>query len=270
MKSVIAWIAVAAVGVAGLAYGMVQGGRVSDLEGRIQRFEAALAGASAKPARSADEDAPQAAPEADTWLRMHVSDLDRRVGALEKRGGGASTKGRAADDSGATDGDVALLREDVDALLVGQGLDTEDGQNRVLRAVRQAMEADRKQRAQESFDRRAAEMHDAIEKFAEEANLSGSQKDRLEELFGTAQEKMKALMTASQEGGGPQRRETWQQVRQVWDEADKAAREVLDQDQVAAYEKMTSEFGRFGGRRPPQGASQGGAQSGEAPPPPGP
>ncbi|MBI5542781.1 MAG: hypothetical protein HY901_02755 [Deltaproteobacteria bacterium] len=192
-------------------------------------------------------------------VEMELSRLARRVELLERApaapAGGAPTAA-AAMTSEEEVKQLKALRSDVDALLTGEPLGTEEGRKRLKEVVRSIQE--------EAFQDRVAQRDQArverIKRFVEEARLSSTQGQDLTRLLDEETKQRQALWeerrSAGQSdvpGGQPRVRE---QLRALREKTDESAKNLLSADQFTQYKTMRSEDrgeqrggGHGGGRR---------------------
>lgn len=182
-------------------------------------------------------------------LEMEVSRLTRRVDALERSGIVKPGEPAAAMTTEQQAKQLQALRSDVDALLTGEPMQTEEGRKRlkeVVRAVQDEVFADR---VQERTAQREQQRQDRLKKLVEDARLSPTQAQDLSKLLDDETKQRKVLMEARRSGAGPQNgqgsvREQLQAVRRKTDEG---AKGLLSAEQYTQYEAMRAED-RGGGR----------------------
>ncbi|HEY3451439.1 MAG TPA: hypothetical protein VGK67_34085 [Myxococcales bacterium] len=199
-------------------------------------------------------------------LELEISRLMRRVDALERAGVTRPGEPATAMTTEQQAKQLQALRTEVDALLTGEPLGTEEGRKRlkdVVRAVQDEMFADR---AQQREIQRDQERSDRLKKFIEEARLSSTQAQDLSKLLDDESAQRKAWSDARRAANGAgagaagepvasgqQAREQMRTLRQTTDATAKA---MLSAEQYTQYETMRSED-RGGGRGGGPGAGPG-------------
>jgi hypothetical protein len=206
----------------------------------IQRLEGALAARSApgRPARAS----PSTETGADAALERRVASLEQTVARVFRmvlagqsrrqpgRGSGAAADNRS----------VADLREDVDALLTGEAVNTEKGRKQLHQIVRQVQEQVWQER-RERWQTMRKEMQQArIKELAKKAGLSANQVERLGTLLDDERTRRRTLRRSVRDGQLPfaQVRGQMRALRQT---TDQKAKEILDSRQYTEYEKMRKE-----------------------------
>lgn len=193
-------------------------------------------------------------------------DVDDRIAALElivtrlsrlaMRGTGqpgGGTEGGALQLE-AADADLEALREDVDALLVGEGLSSERGRTRLREAVREVQEQMSEERRREHRQRRQTEREERLRTFASENRLSASQLEALMSLLSEASTQREEIFEQVR-AGEKTRDEARTEVRAAREQTDEEIRELLDAPQYEAYEQLRQDErggggeGGGGGRR---------------------
>ncbi|MGC4117530.1 MAG: hypothetical protein QM765_23820 [Myxococcales bacterium] len=195
-------------------------------------------------------------------LEFELSRLMKRVDTLERAG-----VARPGDPAVALSPDqqakqLQALRSDVDSLLTGEPLGTEEGRKRlkeVVRAVQDEMFADRTQQREAQQEQ---ERTDRLKKFIEAARLTATQAQDLTKLMDDEAAQRKALWDARRQAGaagpqpgmgtGQQVREQMRSLRQTTDNGVKA---LLSAEQFTQYEAMRSEE-RGSGRGPGGGGNR--------------
>lgn len=219
-----------------------------------------LAQAPPAPART---DAAPAAPSVDASM---LSAIEARLAAAEREVRATSVLARAAsvrpgEVSGApVDGDdgllsladeLAALRTDVDALLTGRGLESPEAKA----ALKAALEEARSQAREERRERRAAAEAAWLDRFAEEAGLSEAQHEAVRALLDADRETRRSLWAAVREGDKT-RDEVRQERRAMREQTDARLAEILDAEQLEAFNET---------RRGPRGWGDAPARDGESP-----
>lgn len=208
----------------------------------IQRMEAELA------ARPASRGAARASPT--TVAAGDRSDLEGRVASLEQtvarvfrmvlaagqtRERSGRSPGAAADNNAVTD-----LREDVDALLTGEAVSTDQGRKQLHQIVRKVQEEVWQERRQRWDAMRAERSRARVKSLAKEAGLSANQEQQLNTLLDDERTQRRALRRSIRGGQLPwaQVREQMRSLRQA---TDQKAKDLLSSAQYEAYEKMRQE-----------------------------
>ncbi len=188
-------------------------------------------------------------------LEMELSRLMKRVDTLERAGLPRPGEPAQAMTTEQQAQQLQALRADVDALLTGEPLGTEEGRKRlkeVLRSVQDEMFADR---AQQREAQQAQGRADRVRRFVEEARLSATQAQDLTRLLDDEAEKRRSLWDArrganaagGQPGGVSPGQQMRDQMRALRAATDASAKSILGADQYTQYEAMRSEE-RGGGR----------------------
>lgn len=194
-------------------------------------------------------------------LEDELSRLMKRVDALERSGLPRPGEPTSVMTSEQQVKQLQALRTDVDALLTGEPLGTDEGRKRlkeVVRAVQDEMFSERTQQRQAQQDQERA---DRLKKFVDEARLSSTQAQDLTRLLDDESARRKALWdarrTAGSEGGGLTGQQVREQMRTLRQTTDDGAKAMLSPEQYTQYESMRSED-----RRGPGGGSGAGGGGG--------
>ncbi len=218
---------------------------------------AALLGATAL-AMSFVRPAPMPTPEAPA--RVEVPSDDARVEALERElralsARVSSLERRAAVPAGARaeapeelTNEIDTLREDIDAVLAYQPLETEAGRERLKTIVRGVQHEVFRERAQQMRAAHEAREDERFATFVEEHGLDSAQTQALRDAMEEERKKLRALFDRDEDDGPPD----FAKIRPVLEAAREAtvkrAAEVLDPQQLGAFEALRS-FGPGPGRR---------------------
>lgn len=154
---------------------------------------------------------------------------DRERGAGEGKAGGGGGQPSVAD-----------LREDVDALLTGEVLGTAQGRKQLHQVVRQVQEEAWEERRQQWQSMRDEMRRARVDALAKETNMSPRQLEQLNELLDAERTQRRALRRGAREGQLPFG-QVMEQVRAMRQATDQKVRELLDEKQYGAYEKMREE-----------------------------
>ena len=176
-------------------------------------------------------------------MEMELTRLIRRVDALERASSprpGEPAPAMTADQQARQ---LASLRSDVDALLTGEPMHTEQGRERlkeVVRSLQGEMFADRvAQREQERSAR--------LKKLIDDARLSGTQAQDLTRLLDDESQKRQAMMESMRSGGDLTPSAMRDQLRSLRQQTDDSAKSLLSADQFTQYQQMRSEDRGGGG-----------------------
>jgi hypothetical protein len=233
MSHILKWV-VSAVALVALGLVAYQTIRVS----RLQRRVNALARAQTA-GRGAGGDKALAA------LRRRVAALERTATRLlglllSGRGGGPR-----ADAGGWMKSELQGLRDDVDAVLTGEALDTEEGRKRLHELVKKAQKqsrersrSERRKRWKKVFDFLVGEQ---LQKLAEDADLSQDQQDKLKKLINEEFERSRALRRAFRRGDKTAE-EMITQSRKIRDEVDQKVKNMLSSSQYEKYQEQRRDF----------------------------
>jgi hypothetical protein len=202
----------------------------------------------ARPARSTASRAVEPTGGTNRDLEQRITSLEQTVARMFQMVLSAG-RGKAKSDTAPTGSAAQVndLREDVDALLTGEALNTDQGRKQLHQIVRQVQE-DLHQERREQWRKMRDQMHkDRLGQLAKDAGLSANQVERLSSLMDSERTQRRALMRSARRGEIPfaQVRNGMQTLRQT---TDQQARDFLSSSQYTAYEKMRQERG-WGGRR---------------------
>ena len=222
-----------ALAVAALVVVLLQRSTINDMEARL------AARSKEGPAQRAAEPAP-----------ADRSDLERRIASLEQTVARVfrmviADSSRAAGRKGAPSSDappstVSDLREDVDALLTGEAVSTEQGRKRLHDIVRKVQEDAREDRRQRWRTMRDEMRRSRLKTLAKKTGMSANQVERLNTLMDDERTQRRALMLAARDGQRPFP-EAMEQIRALRQGTDTKAKEMLDSKQYEAYENMRQE-----------------------------
>jgi len=214
----------------------------------IRRLEAQLA-EQGRPSSTRPPPRPDAPAEAtDRGLERRIASLEQTVARMFQvvlnAGRGRAAKNDTA--SAGTEAQVNGLREDVDALLTGEALNTEQGRKQLHQVVRKVQEELHQERHQRWQKMREQMQKDRLSKLAKDAGLSANQVERLSSLMDSERAQRRALMQSARNGEipFPQAMAGMRTLRQT---TNQQARDFLSSSQYTAYEKMREE--RRGRRR---------------------
>jgi len=195
--------------------------------------------AAPEPAPEAKADRTDRADDGDRWnsVEQTLANLVRRVEALERAP--RTVAARPGEPAAPADPEqrrkeLEALRSDVDALLTGEALGTEEGRKRFKELVREAQDEVFSERTRERVTAREEERAVRLKKFFEEARLSQTQQQDLSKLLDEEAAKRRTL----QGQRTPQTREEMAQLRK---QTDDAARRLLDNEQAKQYDQMRHE-----------------------------
>lgn len=227
----LAWIGPSLLALVALGGNFMQQRRITSLEARV----AAVAAASEK----------GAGDEATVLMLARIERLERQSTWRSATPTAAPSAPAGAAAPAAAPQDVHQLREDVDALLTGEAVSTEQGKAR-LRALiaetQQAQWAERQQRRDERI----------LTRLTEAAHLNSRQVDDLTKAMADERTQRQALLGNGRGDGNPDElRPALQALRA---QTDQKARAILDAEQYKQYEASRT-FGRgqrggFGGGGP--------------------
>lgn len=205
----------------------------------IERLDQAL---------SRRDHAPAAGPSGSSASEDDLASLEQRVAALEQTIARVFRMVLAADQraperempapGGAQA--VAALREDVDALLTGEAVNTVKGREQLHQIVRQVQDELWQERRQQWTAMRDEMRRSRVAELAKEANLSPVQVEQLNGLLEEEQSQRQALRRAIHEGK-VDFAQVRAQMRSLRRATDDKAKSLLDSRQYPAYEKMREE-----------------------------
>lgn len=138
---------------------------------------------------------------------------------------------------------VANLRDDVDALLTGEALDTADGRKRLHKIVRQAQQkahAERRQRRQ-AFHRQMIEHR--MKEFADSTGVSERQAQEAMGILDQLREQRRSLFDAMRQGQKTYG-ETMTELRNARKEAEQKLGGILDEQQLDQFKQTFLSRGR--------------------------
>jgi len=241
------WVPLFAVALAlvGLVLVIVQRGEIRRIEQQLAASDAAEGPAGES--TEGPEVAHGVSPQHDPAVERRVAALEQTVSRLFKmliaKAQGASREGGAAP---ATPADLAALREDVDALLTGEALETDQGRKRLHEVIRQAQEEAWQQRRQQWRQWRQQAQRGRLEELGEKARLNAAQVEQIGGMIEGERTQRRALVDQMRRGDKSfeQGRAELRALRQ---QTDQKVRELVDPAQYQAYEKMRAE--RRGGPR---------------------
>jgi len=178
------------------------------------------------------------------------ADLEGRVASLEQTvarvfrmvlaaGQARERSGRSPVES-TDDRRVANLREDVDALLTGEAVGTEQGRKQLHQIVRKVQEQVWQERRQQWQTMRDEMRRQRVKTLAKEAGLNANQVERLNTLLDDERSQRRALRQGARSGQVPFA-QVMEQMRTLRQTTDQKAKELLDSRQYAEYEKMRQE-----------------------------
>lgn len=136
---------------------------------------------------------------------------------------------------GASPGQVQQLREDVDALLTGEAISTEQGKARLRELISDAQRAQWAERQVQRDER-------IVSRLAESAHLSARQREDLTRALADERNGRNALIGGGR-GGPGQPEEVRTQLQALRAQTDQKMRSILDAEQYKQYEASRS-FGR--------------------------
>ncbi|MDF1565946.1 MAG: hypothetical protein P1V51_23120 [Deltaproteobacteria bacterium] len=248
-------LAIAALALAALSgiFALRHGGRIAELEQALESRTGPSAGES--PAR----DAGGALPEGDQEvllrsLQSRVTRLEAELAVLRSKAGlpaapAAEETGDAPAAAPETQEAVHQIREQVDALMVGEVLETEAARERLKELVQETRRQEHAERMQRWQESRAEEVKEEVARLAEAHDLSNQQARDLTNLMNAEMAAMNDLFRQAQEGDRSHR-ELRGEIRTLRDETDASVKGLLNEDQFTAYEAMRDEMGGPGrGRR---------------------
>jgi hypothetical protein len=177
-------------------------------------------------------------------LEVTTLSLARRAAALE-RGmtggpGAAPLAGEAPQgaEAVALAEQVQQLRAEVQGLIVGESMNSPEGRAQLKAAVQAAQQELVQERFQTRQQQAAQARKERLQRFIQEARLSGSQERELTRLLDTERQQLEALAAQRQADGSGGGRQTREAMRALRTETDAAAARVLDEAQRVAYEQM--------------------------------
>ena len=221
-----------------------QGGRISDLEETLAAREA--------PVPVAPTDRTAFLGDDDSLLRSlqgRVSRLEAELVVRRPRGPAEATPvvetvpGEAPSEEA-----VSAIREQVDALMVGEVLETEEGRARLKELMKETRSQERQERMERWQENRKEEAREEVARFAEEHDLSNQQAQDVTRMMDTEMAAMSELFRTAREGDRSHR-EIRTEVRQIRDSTDLQVQDMLNEDQFVGYQAMRDEMGGPGRRR---------------------
>ncbi len=216
----LAWIGPSLLALVALGGNFMQQRRITSLEARV----AAVAAASEK----------GAGDEATVLMLARIERLERQSTWRSAAPAAAPSAPAGAAAPAAAPQDVHQLREDVDALLTGEAVSTEQGKAR-LRALiaetQQAQWAERQQRRDERI----------LTRLTEAAHLNSRQVDDLTKALADERTQRQALLGSGRGDGNPDEIRPALQALRL--QTDQKARAILDAEQYKQYEASRT-FGR--------------------------
>jgi len=231
--------------------------------------------ASSQPRRAAPQPAgggpvEEPPPTGDDWrdeMEWRVANLVRRLDVLEKARGAVPGGGASATPGGGADPRaVESLRDDVDALLTGQALETPRGRERMKEVFKSLQEEVAAERMQERMAAREQRLAERFDRFVSDAKLTANQEQQLRAAL-DAEAKLRQSFLESRDGGA---RPPFEDMRAARQKTRETAKAVLSEEQLESFTAMRSEErgglgglggggpGGGGGRRPGGGGGGGG------------
>lgn len=184
------------------------------------------------------ESQPSSDPTAD--LRRRMAQLEQTVARvfrmLLSAGRSGPAKGGKAQD---LEDSVDTIREDVDALLTGEALNTRKGRKQLYRIVRRAQQEAWAERRRHWRQFRSEMFKQRMKKFADGAGLTERQYQDVMDTLNQARTKRRALFREVREGRKTHAQAVEERGRQR-KETDKKLKSVMDQKQYEQYRKMRS------------------------------
>jgi hypothetical protein len=215
----------------------------------IGRLEERLEAAEARrPGKTPDDPRAARLERRVAWLEQTVA----RVVRMSLAGGRGRAEGPAAGPApasgagspAATSDRVSRLREDVDALLTGEALATEQGRKRLHQVVRDAQDQVWRERRQRWRKVHSELRKERMKEFAEKAGLSASQQQQLTSLLDGERSRRRQLMRSARDGEVPFT-QAMKTIRGLRTETDQKVKGLLDSKQYEQYEKLRSERRRW-------------------------
>ncbi|RKH12490.1 hypothetical protein D7Y13_24905 [Corallococcus praedator] len=193
-------------------------------------------------------------------LEETVQLLSRRMMAFEQQPG--TTPGGSGPAPAGLEAEVAKLREEVRAVMVGEALNSESGKQslkEILRTVQDEQRTEQRQQWQQQIDQMRtqadAERSERLKTFITDARLSYSQEQELTRQLQAEDAKRQALMSSG--GNGQPRQDVRRQMRELRTQTDQEMQKVLSADQQAKYLEMRREDSAPRGGGPRGGAGGG-------------
>jgi len=224
----------AALAVAALALVLYQRGEIRRLEARLDDGAPAAEQATKSPRQ------PAAVHHDSADLARRVASLEQTMARLFRVVLGARS-GQAA--AAAPPQKVTDLREDVDALLTGAALDSEQGRKRLHQIVRKVQEDVQQEHRQRWHNMRDQMRAERLKQLAKDAGLNENQVTRLSTMLSGERDQRHAIMRAARAGEKPFP-QAIVEVRALRQATDQKAKELLDDKQYAEYQKMRERRGR--------------------------
>ncbi len=226
---------------------------------------AALALVAVRPSRpslpSSFDDAPRAAaPEPDVEaafiaLRLEAledrfTSLSRRLTELERgtrrQDGAVPSAGGQAGAPAALADELRQLRADLNAVASTEALHSDRGRELLKDAVRSVQSEVQEDRLRELRDRQQTARTERMQRFVQEARLTGTQEQTLRTLLDDEAAKRDALMGRMR--GAERNRGAFNELRALREASDAQARSLLSPDQFEKYSSMRDEELRMPGR----------------------
>ncbi|MFH2009248.1 MAG: hypothetical protein ABI333_21845 [bacterium] len=138
------------------------------------------------------------------------------------------------------------LRDDVDSVLTGDALSTEEGKERLKKLLREARKEDRQSRRQQWQKVAAHMLQERLSRLAKDHNLDQDTTAKIGTLISDEREKMRPLWEEFR-SGKKDVATALSEARSARDATDKQVRAMVNDDQYKAYEDMrrNSRIGRF-------------------------
>ena len=236
------WV-IAAIALAFIIKQQVDIGALTD---RIDGLPKVAPAATPAPEAAPPQSVPVEVSDSSDVLEKRLKALDRRVtmamsriAALGKERRRPATKTDAALPSVLSD-EVAALREDVDALLTGGGLDSREARDKVKTLIDKTREKARAERRERRNEFRSARREEWLTEFSSSAGLDGEQQEAVKTIMARQDEVRQKLRETVRNGD-----KSFSEMREAMRVARKATedelREVLDEEQFAAYQKNRAE-----------------------------
>lgn len=249
------WIARIGLGVGAIALVMVvvQQGTIGELESRLKTAEAA------SPAEVATGETVAVESYDDAALSARIAALEKTVSQqreMQRAVSRAASSGRprvaaalpktvTGEAKGEVADEVTSLREDVDALLTGAGVQSDEGKKEIAGLVRKVQQQERQARdARRSEFRKKADA-EFITSFAESEGLADETATAMTKVMSDMRDAQMKLRTQMRDGSLPFE-EGRAQRRALRDSSRKAIGEVLTEEQAESFTKKMAE--RRGGR----------------------
>jgi len=237
-------------GLAALIVVFVQNSTISDLERRLDALT------DATPVSAPAETAVPTAAYDDSLLDKRVAALEkqlaeRRVISKAVERAAVSRRPRAAQPSTAeasTADEVTSLREDVDALLTGAGVSSDEGKKQIADLVTKIRTQERKERQARWAEFRQKRDEEFIKNFAEEAGLDEDTTASVTTIVGEFRSAQMKLRIQARDGT-LSFEEMRTKRRALRGEANTKLGEVLTAEQLEDFKTKMNEGRRRGGRR---------------------